>query len=127
MSFFYRSGFLEFEVGSVITILDKNSDVWSGVRDETGHVGLFMPTQTVTYLGTIPKTSISNQNPNNESSGNFGNIFNPSNSRNKKRLSREGVTTPQNFQHKSHGSMDGSSGNGNVTEGKVFNYYVTKI
>ena len=109
------------EVGSVITILDKNSDVWSGVRDETGHVGLFMPTQTVTYLGTIPKTSVSNPNPNNNSSGNFGNIFNPTNSRSKKRLSREGVTTPQNFQHKSHGSMDGSSGNGNVKEGKLFN------
>ena len=74
-SLFCRSGFLEFEVGSVITILDKTSDLWSGVRDETGHVGLFMPSQTVTYLGTIPKNSVSTPNNSGNSSNNFGNIF----------------------------------------------------
>ena len=100
-SLFFRSGFLEFEVGSVITILDKTSDLWSGVRDETGHVGLFMPSQTVTYLGTIPKNSVStpNQNSGSNSSNNFGNIFNSAASRNKKRLSRELIQSPQEFLH----------------------------
>ena len=99
--YFCRSGFLEFEVGSVITILDKTSDLWSGVRDETGHVGLFMPSQTVTYLGTIPKNSVStpNQNSGSNSSNNFGNIFNSAASRNKKRLSRELIQSPQEFLH----------------------------
>ena len=105
-SLFFRSGFLEFEVGSVITILDKTSDLWSGVRDETGHVGLFMPSQTVTYLGTIPKNSVSTPNSGN-SSNNFGNIFNSAASRNKKRLSRELIQSPQEFLH---------------TRGKVFKF-----
>ena len=88
-------------MGSVITILDKTSDLWSGVRDETGHVGLFMPSQTVTYLGTIPKNSVSTPNPNSgsNSSNNFGNIFNSAASRNKKRLSRELIQSPQEFLH----------------------------
>ena len=98
-SSFCRSGFLEFEVGSVITILDKTSDLWSGVRDETGHVGLFMPSQTVTYLGTIPKNSVSTPNNSGNSSNNFGNIFNSAASRNKKRLSRELIQSPQDFLH----------------------------
>ena len=107
-SLFFRSGFLEFEVGSVITILDKTSDLWSGVRDETGHVGLFMPSQTVTYLGTIPKNSVSTPNSNSgNSSNNFGNIFNSAASRNKKRLSRELIQSPQEFLH---------------TRGKVFKF-----
>ena len=60
----FRSGFLDFDVGTVITILDKNVDgngnFWNGIRDDNGHIGLFQANQTVTYLGTIPKTSFNN-------------------------------------------------------------------
>jgi len=30
------------------------------------------------------------------------------------------ISTPQNFQHKAHASMDGSTGTGNLTEGNQF-------
>ncbi len=82
-----RPGFLDFEVGTVITILDKKvneNQLWNGVRDDTGHVGLFLPTQTVTFLGTIPKSTF--------------NIFNSASLKrdNKtKRLSREMISSPQ--------------------------------
>lgn len=57
----FRAGFLDFDVGNIITVLDKNLDgFWNGVRDDTSHVGLFSPSLTVTHLGTIPKSSFIN-------------------------------------------------------------------
>lgn len=46
---------LEFEVGDVITVLDKpeNSDLWSGAMSN-GRIGLFAPGHTVAYVGTMP-------------------------------------------------------------------------
>lgn len=61
-NFYY---FLEYPtVGTIITVLDKNpnlvhstnSSLWTGVRDDTGVVGLFSPSQTVAYVNTMPTT-----------------------------------------------------------------------
>ena len=100
-----RSGFLDFEVGSVITILDKKAandgQFWSGVRDDKGHVGLFVPSQTVTYLGTIPKNS-SFRVSNAHESG----LFSLKRDQKAKRFSRDMISGPQDFQHKAHASLD---------------------
>jgi hypothetical protein len=55
-------------VGTIITVLDKNPSagqpssnpsLWTGVRDDSGVVGLFSPSQTVAYVNTMPTTSSS--------------------------------------------------------------------
>ena len=55
-----RQGVLEFEVGDVITVLDKQisavdggDSFWSGALNN-GRIGVFSPTHTVAYLGTLP-------------------------------------------------------------------------
>lgn len=60
-----------FTVGTILTVLDKNPTVgqtslnaslWNGVRDDTGVVGLFSPSQTVAYVNTMPTTSSASSN-----------------------------------------------------------------
>jgi activated CDC42 kinase 1 len=120
---------LEFEVGQVITILDKydnnTSAMWSGIRDDNGHVGMFSPSQTVTYLGTIPKsvssymtvqTQLSYQTSSCHShdasygSNEHFSVFQRSSLKrdSKKRLSREMISAPQDF-HNVNGHMDAGS------------------
>ena len=56
--------FLEFDVGDVITVLDKqvsssstpsssSGDLWSGAMN-SGRIGLFSPSHVVAYVGTLP-------------------------------------------------------------------------
>ncbi len=47
---------LDFEVGNVITVLDKNvsGSLWSGIREDNGRVGLFNPAQTAAYVSSLP-------------------------------------------------------------------------
>ena len=101
--------FLEFDVGHIITILDKNvsANMWSGVRDDNSHVGYFMPSQVVTYMDSVSKTSISSPLESSKSSSYSStfNIFNSSALRkdSKKRWSHHEI------QHKSQSSIDDTS------------------
>ena len=51
------SGMLQYDVGDVITVLDREnpagSQNWSGVTS-SGKVGWFLPSHTVSYLGNLP-------------------------------------------------------------------------
>merc|ERR1712016_422840 len=84
--------------------------MWSGVRDDNSHIGLFLPAQVITYLNTVPKILSTSPNPNSKQdqqpnkSSSFS-IFNTTSLRrdSKKRWSNHEI------QHRSQSSIDETS------------------
>ena len=116
---------LHFEQGEIITVLDKREEMaqksgqvlWKGALN-SGHVGLFSPSLTVAYIGTLPSSaSHSNQHSNRwqteeiyQSTSAFqrGNSLRGSKGLRRK-ISRDMISAPQNdFQHTGHIGVDGA-------------------
>ena len=111
-------GLLEFEVGHVITVLDKSmtgmTNMWSGVRDDNSHIGLFLPTQVITYLNTVPKILSSSSSPNQihekNQPSNSKSSFSIFNTTSLRRDSKKRWSNHENIcQHRSQSSIDETS------------------
>lgn len=105
-------GLLQYEVGDVITVLDRQSGQgghhWSGVSSG-GKVGWFVPSHTVSYLGDLPAAGWSAQ-PEPTSMFQRSTLMRRSKEeRNSKRkISRDMIGAPTgNVQHTGHVGPDG--------------------
>ena len=111
---------LEFEVGDVITVLDKpevsksnNSNaLWSGTLNN-GRVGLFSPTHTVAYVGTLPSQGNHSKWQNEEIYQQSSSTFQRSSLRGSKgsrrKISRDMISGPRgDVHHTGHIGADGA-------------------
>ena len=112
------SGLLLYNVGDVLTVIDKHGkqnhgagNLWSGVNCQ-GKVGWFIPSHTITYLGTLPSTGVVPQwsSAPNEQPG----IFQRAGTRSSKdrgsrrKISRDMISAPTGtVQHTGHIGPDG--------------------
>ena len=91
-------GMLEYKVGDVITVLDRantsgNAECWTGVS-QSGKVGWFVPSHTVTFLGDLPSAGPSLAREGRKGSN--------------RKISRDMISGPTgNVQHTGHVGPDG--------------------
>lgn len=108
---------LDFEVGDVITVLDKNesngsNSFWTGALNN-GKVGYFSPAHTVTYIGTLPSqgnhSKWQHEDIYQSTSGTFQRNSLRGSRGSKKKISREMISGPRGeVQHTGHIGLDGA-------------------
>lgn len=113
-----KTEMLDFQIGDVITVLDKHSSnkkglvLWSGAL-ANGRVGLFSPSHTVTYIGTLPASSTSAHNLKRSLDETASASFNRNSFRgskkNNRKISLDMISGPRgDLQHTGHVGVDGA-------------------
>lgn len=90
--------YLLYRQGEIITVLDRNTNTpyWKGVLN-SGKTGLFNPSNTVTYIGSLP------------SSTNKDTFTRTVDRSSKRKLRTEMISRPQNdLKHTGHVGLDGA-------------------